>query len=62
MLHHCIHGVVWLGRKILQKMAVFLAGEGASFCTGSRKCFLRFNMTGADRSTEFVVDGGYTAR
>lgn len=46
----------------IAKMAVFLAGEGASFCTGSRKCFLRFNMTGADRSTEFVVDGGYTAR
>ena len=28
------------------KMAVFLAGEGASFCTGA----------------QFVVDGGYTAR
>ena len=26
----------------IAKMAVFLAGEGASFCTGSRKCFLRF--------------------
>ena len=30
----------------IAKMAVFLAGDGASFCTGG----------------QFVVDGGYTAR
>ena len=52
----------WAWPEDIAKMAVFLAGEGASFCTGSRKCFLRFYATDTDRSTEYVVDGGYTAR